>query len=64
MIKITCDRCPTEFPVSFEKRYEFSVKVDYGWVELCPECMRVYQTIDDKVADYRADLRDKFINNK
>lgn len=58
MIKITCDRCGKEWT---SRDVAASIKLVDGWIDLCSECLRVYQTIEDKVVDYRADLKDNFI---
>ena len=59
MIKITCDRCGKEW-VGRKGPGEY-IKIGEEWVDLCSECQRVYETIEDKVQDYRADLKDNFI---
>ena len=60
MIKITCDRCGVE---SAGLRTPLNgIHVGEKWYDLCSGCLRVYDTIENKVIDYRIDLKTKFMN--
>lgn len=63
MMKLICDRCGAEW-VGDVSNKEGIVHIGEKWYDLCPGCVKIYQSIEDKVIEYRKDLYVHFLEWK